>query len=448
MGMSRKVTTLTRFLLLTVVMSLVFGCSSAATPTPAPASTPVSGTNAPSAAATKSNVTLTMWVHTDPNYEDVAKADAAAYEAATGVKITYNFVSWSDYQAKIVAAFASGTEPDIMQGVGSFLYGPKTAGLLDPVPADLQANFSSFNQASLAPVTWKGQYYGVPFNTNIDSAPVATCSADAIAKAGIDPSKWAGSWDTYISDLQKLTIINSSGKMTRAGLAQSGDTNSSTTFLMYFMELGGTFYGPDGKVDINNKYGTEALQLMSDMVNKYKVDSPSITTGEGVATGSVACLIAGTWYTRMLEHDFPTFKWQYVKMPLPPGNVGKPFYPGTSVWAWMVPAKSPNKAAAWDYIRWLNQPDKLLAMSTATGEIPANKTLWTQAGVTDSPRFGPFADILPYQVPVETVGPQDGTSTPLFDMTNAVLHGSKSIPDALAAAQQQINQMISGLPQQ
>jgi ABC-type glycerol-3-phosphate transport system substrate-binding protein len=68
--------------------------------------------------------------------------------------------------------------------------------------------------------------------------------------------------------------------------------------------------------------------------------------------------------------------------------------------------------------------------------------------VTDSPRFGPFADILPYQVPVETVGPQDGTSTPLFDMTNAVLKGSKSIPDALAAAQAQINQMISGLPQQ
>jgi multiple sugar transport system substrate-binding protein len=428
-----------RFLMLTVAMSFVFGCSSSATTTPAP------GQSGPAA---KSNVKLTMWVHTDPNYEDVAKADAAAYEAATGVKITYNFVSWSDYQAKIVAAFASGTQPDIMQGVGSFLYGPKTAGLLDEVPADLQASFSNYNTASLAPITWKNKYYGVPYNTNIDSAPVATCSADALTQAGVDPSKWAGSWDTYVADLQKLTTFDSSGKMTRAGLAQSGDTNSSTTFLMYFMELGGTFYTKDGTVDINNQYGTAALQLMSDMVNKYKVDSPSLTTAEGVATGSVACMIAGTWYTKMLEHDFPTFKWQYVKLPLPPNNVGKPYYPGTSVWAWMVPASSPNKAAAWDYIRWLNDPTRLLAMSTATGEIPANKSLWTQAGVTDSPRFGPFADILPYQIPVEDIGPQDGTSTPLFDMTNAVLQNSKSIPDALNAAQTQINQMIAGLPKQ
>ena len=43
------------------------------------------------------NVTLTMWVHTDPNYMDVAKANAAEYEQETGVQIDLSYVPWDQY---------------------------------------------------------------------------------------------------------------------------------------------------------------------------------------------------------------------------------------------------------------------------------------------------------------------------------------------------------------
>ena len=49
-----------------------------------------------------------MWVHTDPNYMAVAKANAAEYEKETGVKINLTYVPWDQYGAKIVAAFTSG----------------------------------------------------------------------------------------------------------------------------------------------------------------------------------------------------------------------------------------------------------------------------------------------------------------------------------------------------
>ena len=45
-------------------------------------------------AARPAKVTLTMWVHSDPNYERIANQFAAKYQKKTGVKISLNFFPW------------------------------------------------------------------------------------------------------------------------------------------------------------------------------------------------------------------------------------------------------------------------------------------------------------------------------------------------------------------
>ncbi len=385
---------------------------------------------------------LTMWVETDPNYEAAAKQEAAEYEKATGVHIKLSFVPWAQYGAKITAAFKAGSQPDLIEGVASWLYAQKTGGQLSEAPADLASLMPGIDKASLVPVEWKGKYYGVPLNVNIDVGPLSLYNVDAFEKAGVTP-KWSD-WGAYVADLQKLTTT-SNGKITRSGIEMMGG-DQMNQFLNYFLQAGGKFYSADERsVQINNKSGEAALQTMYDLLNTAHVDSPELTDWVGIASGTAATITYGPWYTATLKASFPNFKWGWATLPLIPNAAG-PYFPGTNVWAWMVPTDSPNKSAAWDYIRWLNNSTRRLAWSEKTGEIPAVQALWSEPTVANDPRWAPWLPYLKYQVPLLYVGPQDTYQTVLTNMVTSVLLKQSSIPAALKSAEDQLNQMLAGLP--
>lgn len=384
--------------------------------------------------------TLTMWVHTDPNYMDVAKANAAEYEKETGVKINLTYVPWDQYGAKIVAAFTAGSQPDIIQGVASWLYPQKIAGQLNEVPSDLASTISDITPASLAPVEYNGKYYGVPLNVNIDSGPFILYNTADFQAAGITPD-WS-SWDSMVADLQKVTVMDGS-TMKRSGIEMYG-ADPVTQFLQYYLRAGGTFYTADKKgVDIANQAGETALQTMYDLIHTDKVDSTNLTDYEGIASGTASSVIWGPWYTALLKADFPDFKWGWAKIPPSPGQV-KEAFAGTNVWAWMVPSSSKNAQAAWDYIRWMNQPDRRVAWSLKTGEIPATESLWTNSQIANNPQWQPWFPYLKDQVPLLYIGPQDPQYKALTDMVTGVLLGDAAIPAALQTAQDQLDKIIAG----
>lgn len=386
------------------------------------------------------NVKLTMWVHTDPNYMDVAKTNAAEYQKETGVQINLTYVPWDQYGAKIVAAFAAGSQPDIIQGVASWLYPQKTAGQLAEVPADLASALADTSPASRAPVEYQGKDFGVPLNVNIDSGPFIIYNVDEFQAAGVTP-KWT-TWDGFVSDLQKLTVVQG-GTMKRSGIEMAG-ADPVTQFFLYFLRAGGTFYSADQKsVQIANQYGETALQTMYDLLHKAKVDDTNLTDFEGIASGTAASVIWGPWYTALLNNDFPGFKWGWAQIPPSPGQVTEAFA-GTNVWAWMVPSASKNSQAAWDYIRWLSQPDRRVAWSLKTGEIPALQSLWTDPKIASDPRWAPWFPYLKDQVPLLYIGPQDPQYKALTDMVMGVLLNKSAIPAALQTAQDQLNKIIAG----
>lgn len=418
--------------------------TAAATPTTAasmPATVTPAATNPPATATQAAQpVSLTMWVHSDPNYEAVAKANAAEYEKETGNKIELSFVPWDQYGAKIVAAFTAHTQPDIIQGVASWLYPQKTNGQLSEVPSDLATTLSDTHPASLAPVEFNGKDYGVPLNVNIDGGPLLLYSKDAFAQAGVT-GNWS-SWDQYVADLQKVTTTDN-GKITRSGIEMYGG-DTVTQFLQFFLRAGGQFYSDDKKsVQIDNQYGEAALQLMHDFFATYKVDSTELADYEGIATGTAASIMYGPWYTAVLKADFPDFQWGWTKVPAIPNQVTEAF-PGTNVWAWMVPSSGKNTSAAWDYIRWLNDPERRVDWALQTGEIPATQSLWTDSRIKDDPRWSAWMPFLKEQVPLLYVGPQDPQYTELTNMVTSVLLDQSSIKNALTDGQNQLNSIIAG----
>ena len=438
-----RIPVLMKVLMVLAMMSIIAACAGPAAP--ATTSQAPTATEPPLAATEPSGgsgepVTLRMWVHSNPHYKKIAEQYAAEYEKETGVKIQLDFLPWEEYGSKVVAAFAGGNEPDILEGVASWLYGQKIAGQLDPVPEDLASNITTrYHQPSLPPIEYQGKYYGIPLNVNIDAGPLFVANKAAYDELGITP-KW-DNWDAYIADLQKLTKTEND-VITRSGVTIAGG-DPMIQFLMYFLQAGGTFYGPDGKtVTINNEYGKKALQTMYDFLYTAKVDSTDLADFSGVATGTSAGTFYGPWYTKIMDDDFPDVDWEWAQPPVLPDGVG-PYFPSANVWAWMVTSKSPNKEVAWDYIRWLDDNGRRMAWSEETGEIPAVPELWTAPAISESKRFGQWIPFLKYQVPLLHIGPQDEYSTILNNMVSSVLFQQATIDDALAKAEQQINEMLA-----
>lgn len=430
---------LVKGLAMVAVMALITtGCGTGNSP--AASNTAVSSPGTTVTPSAPKPASLTMWVHTDPNYMAIAKANAEAYQKETGIEIKLTYVPWDQYGAKIVAAFASGSQPDIIQGVASWLYPQKIAGQLSEVPADLATTVADIAPASLAPVQYNNKSFGIPLNVNIDSGPFIIYDTNAFQAAGVNP-QWA-TWDAFVGDLQKLTVT-SGGTMKRSGVEMAG-ADPVTQFLLYYLRAGGTFYSADQKsVQIANQAGTTALQTMYDLIHTAKVDSTSLTDYEGVASGTAASVIWGPWYTALLKNDFPDFKWAWAPIPASPGQV-KEAFAGTNVWAWMVPSSSKYPGAAWDYIRWMGQPDRVVTWSLRTGEIPAMQSLWTNTQIASNPQWTPWFPILKDQVPLLYIGPQDPQYKALTDMVMGVLLGQSQIPAALQTAQDQLNTIIAG----
>jgi multiple sugar transport system substrate-binding protein len=389
----------------------------------------------------RDRVTLTMWAHSDPNYQAMAEQFARQYEAETGVRINLTFTAWDQMGPRITAAFHAGAQPDIIQGVASWLYVQKIEGQLTEVPADLRSRLQGMAPASIAPVEYRGRYFGVPLNVNIDSGMYAIYCVQAFREAGITPG-W-NTWDAYVRDLQRLTRT-SNGTITRSGVQMVGGT-PYIQFLIFFLQSGGTFYSPDGRsVQINNQHGERALQMMYDLLNVYRVDSVELVDFAAIGIGMAATVNYGPWYTAILDAFFPDFEWGWARVPTIPNAVG-PYFPGTNVWAWMVPESSNNKEAAWDFIRWLNDNNRMVEWSMMTGEIPATKALWDNPALRNHVRMGPWFDVLDYQVPLLHNGPQDVYAKVLTDMIQEVLRGQTSIRDALRVAQDELNQMLASL---
>ena len=200
------------------------------------------------------------------------------------------------------------------------------------MPKSLAKTLKNIAHASIVPMVYKKTTYGVPFNVNIDAGPLFIYNKSLYAQNHVK-NKWS-SWKAYIRDMQKLTS-RSGSTVLRSGIEVAG-ADVVVQFLMYFLQAGGHFNVP-GKatVNINNKYGRAALQTMWNYFWKYHIDSTDQTAYEGIGSGTAASVYWGPWYTKLLDHDFPTFKYGWAHEPLSKGQ--KPYFAGTNVWAWMVP---------------------------------------------------------------------------------------------------------------
>jgi multiple sugar transport system substrate-binding protein len=185
----------------------------------------------------------------------------------TGIKLNVLGVDYNSLYTKITtAALAKSSEIDLIEmdtiWAGQFLQGNIVEDLTNVVPADIQKGFT---QSSLSSVKFNDKLAAMPY---FSSTKHFYWNTDLLKKAGIAaPPK---TWDEFRDASKKLT----KNGVYASGWSWKQAEGLNCDFVGMVYSFGGSFFTPEGKLDVNNEGAVKALQYMSDLINVDKTIAP------------------------------------------------------------------------------------------------------------------------------------------------------------------------------
>jgi multiple sugar transport system substrate-binding protein len=406
-------TKLFRILIMLVIVSMLFACKPAATPTPPPAAT-----EAPAAQANYPAIVVACW--SGPEHDNLVKV-AAAYQEKTGNKVTVEEVAREAYFDKLTTTFVGGgsdydaayvmsdwipswVKADALKDLTSFINDPKVAmpGL------DLKV----FGKA-LEFFTFDNKLYVYPSEGDTAWLWYRT---DLVEAKGV---KIPETWDEY---LEAAKALNNQPDIYGTVIGAKQD-EAWWDFMYYIYGMGGDLLDGQYNPIINNEAGVKALTFYTDLLRKYKVVSPDVTTygyneiltslQEGKAAMGIQWMAAAQTLTdcaqspKVCKDGKPLLGYTLTPgIKAADGTITR--HTGGSQWGWAIPTGSKNQEAAYKFIEWLTSKEgaKLWALN---GGIPGNiEALKDPDVVAKIPQFQMLAEVMPYRsiFPVLTVSPE------------------------------------------
>lgn len=315
------------FLVILVAISLV-GCQSpTSTPTQPPEAQGSSGntgvaTTVPSAAPAKS-VKLTLWMlGGEDQLKYLNKWIPVFEEKNPGITVDYKILDWTNGPAQLLTAFAGGVGPDVFMSYSSGI--PQWADNGAFAPLDDYFNKDDFLPIGIDLATWKGHLYAIPLGLHPHTLYLRS---DFLKEAGIE--KAPETWDELVTAAKAMTKYDASGNITRSGLwiIVNHPYKTIAEWQDLFQSAGGSYFSADGCTStFNSQAGIDAITLMSDLLNVYKVDAAGSITVDATdfAQGKVAMELSNL-ATRGVPQNFPDFVKEIQILPTPHkgDNIGR-----------------------------------------------------------------------------------------------------------------------------
>ena len=279
----------------------------------------------------------------------------------TGIEVEYQMVPFPSLREKITADGVAGTgDIDLYCFLDS--WGPSMTGFMTPLN-DYQKK-DGMNMADIYPpayingTTYDGKNYGLPWRGHPQLLLYRT---DLFKKAGVDVPK---TWQELIAASKAIKE-----KTGREGIAMYyGKGNSGQNLFVWyaFLKSNGADILNDKMMPVfNSRQGIEATQYYVDLLLKYKAASPGskafreYEASQAVAQDNAAMVIVWWWHYGVLTNpkkakDIVTQNIGFAPVPAWEGR-GKATLALSM--ATGISAHSKNKDAAWEFLKWLSNPD-------------------------------------------------------------------------------------------
>ena len=406
------------------------------------------GTDSTSSHGGAESQTITIW-------EGYTEAEAKAfthlvteYEAQhPGQKVSPLFVNNDDTLQKVLTAVRGGSPPDIAYLYGS--WAPNVAQIpqvvnLTQVVKRPGVNWNDFWTGERAVATVNGKVIGIP--AVVDNLAVVY-NKTLFAKAGLQPPGPDWTWQEFVTDAQKLT--NPAIKQFGTAYVTPGTEDTVWHWEPLLWEAGGQLLTPDNKkAAFDSAAGLASLNTLRTMAVTDKsmyLDASDSAYANLFNSGKIGMLVTGPWDLSA----FPNVKYGVQVMPSYPGaSAGHQTISGPDNWV-LFNNGSARVTAAEKFILWLTAPAQVKYFSLKTGDLPIRQSVGAAPGFTQQmdstlPGVSTFITNLGNVKQARPQIPQyPKISQALGTMIVSVLLGKSQPQAALAAAAQQVNQILA-----
>lgn len=302
-------------LCLTMVAGMVVGCGSKKEETKKTSDTEKK--------TESSTDTLEVWLPAklDGDDETVWNEIAAPFEEEHNVDVTFQFISWKDYEAKYSSAISTNSGPDVgymyVEMFPTYIDAGAVEDLTDYLTEEDYENYTVLgDQYKIF-----GKNYGIA-----QGGPEAVLSMiynqDILDELGESAPK---NWEDVIRIAKAATKdTNGDGTIDQYGIAQGwGQTfyqDLNWNWYSFLYQAGGDIFDADGKCILDSAQGLETAQFLNDLKNTDKVlpeDTMSLKNSEAFEkyflTGKAAIgfVSAGTSTFEQLKENNINYGFSY-----------------------------------------------------------------------------------------------------------------------------------------
>ena len=314
----------------------------------------------------------TAWV---PEQLEVLEKAISDFEAENpDIKIVETRSSWTDAPSQIMTSIVSGNAPDLIMCNTSMLAEYRGIGAL----ADLSGYVSeetldSFLPSAKAMITTE--------DGKIDGLPQEGCNwalfyrKDLFEEAGLDPEKPPKTWDEFLECAQALTKdTDGDGVIDQYGYAWPVQAENASDYWVNFMQMCGAeisaYENGEWISKLSDEAAVKGTQLMTDLVQKYKVSPASIVDYDWEAvtnafvSGEVAMMQNGAWVTGSVEEKGPELEGKWGTAVLFDGQEQTAYrgYPNT----FNILEASEHKEETWRFLDYFyNTPSDVEGLTIA-----------------------------------------------------------------------------------
>jgi multiple sugar transport system substrate-binding protein len=337
---------------------------------------------------TPEKVSLTVWVSVSslmPIFESAILGFQKDYPGAEVEAVAFPL---REAEKKFALAMSSGTMPDVFMLSQGFNF--RYIKDEDPAPPDVVDLVNNkMNAVFSDAVTVDGKVYGVPI---LNGYILHYWNKQHFREAGL--TRAPKNWDELIEYSKKLAKYDADGTLTRSGISLrlSDESGAADKFSTFLRQAGGFLFErkPNGKYhnDYDNDAGRDALKLYVDLLWKYKVNSPAMQ-GDYMAftEGSASQFQRGPFVISYLATHAPDLEYEVAELPRykAEGSAGY-------MYALWVPKTTPNKRAAWDYIKTFVGQEYAVKQMKETGWPTCRNDLDLSSVYTEFPQYKAYVD--------------------------------------------------------
>lgn len=381
---------------------------------------------------------MTAWVFGLPNFMAAYNKLIPRFEKENpDIAINRIDMSWDELGQKVMMGFVTGGElPDLMEVPTGFVTPFIKLKMFTPVPERIISKEEIEEKCwptTIDLIRREGVYYGMPHTFCTDVAGFVY-NKQIWEKAGVSPED-CDTWENLMKVFQKLTITDSSGKITRAAMCTQ---HEDELIPGWALQYGGEILSDEGnRIYLNTDAGKKALQTYVDLFFRWKVTDLRIPR-ETFVKGQLSAVLVGPYYGKVLDQEYPSLQWGFF--PTPSVTNRPPYFINSENWVRGVAKSSKNKEAAFRWIKFMTETDNAVEWALSAGEFPPIKDACYDERITTHSALGPLLPSLKYAVSIDSRN-DDAYKEMWKEITDKLGFGKIGIAEAAAELEKQINEM-------